>query len=133
MSGPMPYKASRPGARLVTRGDDELIQSRELAVEELSAPPQLPQRDPGGIADSIAGPGPQRRQLADQGGDRVPGEPRAQVIGPVTIRDLAWLMVWVRSERALRLATISARIASRRRPTVPNLQASRAGERSRPG
>ena len=116
MSGPMPYKASRPGRTAGHQGDDELIQSRELAVEELSAPPQLPQRDPGGIADSIAGPGPQRRQLADQGGDRVPGEPRAQVIGPVTIRDLASLMVWVRSERALRLATISARIASRRRP-----------------
>ena len=32
--------------------------------------------------------------------------------GPVTSSALAWLMVWVRSERALRLATISARIAS---------------------
>ena len=32
--------------------------------------------------------------------------------GPVTIRDRAWLMVWIRSERAVRLATISARIAS---------------------
>ena len=32
--------------------------------------------------------------------------------GPVTIRDLAWPVVWVRSARALRWATISARIAS---------------------
>src|SRR5258708_39937292 len=32
--------------------------------------------------------------------------------GPVTIRDRAWLIAWVRSLRALRLATISARIAS---------------------
>src|SRR5215472_10146483 len=32
--------------------------------------------------------------------------------GPVTIRDRAWLMVWIRSERAVRLATMSARIAS---------------------
>src|SRR5215470_4204023 len=32
--------------------------------------------------------------------------------GPVMISARAWLMVWVRSERALRLATISARIAS---------------------
>src|SRR5262249_28104782 len=32
--------------------------------------------------------------------------------GPVTIRARAWLIVWVRPARALRLATISARIAS---------------------
>src|SRR5215469_11827482 len=32
--------------------------------------------------------------------------------GPVTISARAWPVVWVRSERALRLATISARIAS---------------------
>ena len=36
--------------------------------------------------------------------------------GPVRTRARAWLIVWVRSERALRLATISARIAS----TVPS-------------
>ena len=81
MSGPTPCRASRPGARAVDQGDDELVEAPELAVEELGAPAQLPQRDAGGIADGVAGPGPQRRQLADQGGDRVPGEPRAQVIG----------------------------------------------------
>jgi hypothetical protein len=32
--------------------------------------------------------------------------------GPVKISARAWLIVWVRSARALRLATISARIAS---------------------
>src|ERR1039457_627583 len=32
--------------------------------------------------------------------------------GPVTIRARAWLIAWVRSERALRLATISTRTAS---------------------
>src|SRR5215510_6066296 len=32
--------------------------------------------------------------------------------GPVTISARAWPLVWIRSERALRLATISARIAS---------------------
>jgi hypothetical protein len=32
--------------------------------------------------------------------------------GPVKTRARAWLIVWVRSERAVRLATISARIAS---------------------
>ena len=63
MSGPTPCKASRPGARAVDQGDDELVEALELAVEELRAPSQLPQRDPGGIADDVAGPGPQRRQL----------------------------------------------------------------------
>ena len=43
------------------QGDDELVQARELAVGELRAPPQFPQRDPGGVADDVAGPGPQRR------------------------------------------------------------------------
>src|SRR4029450_2090636 len=32
--------------------------------------------------------------------------------GPVTIRDLAWPLAWVRSERALRPSAIRARIAS---------------------
>ena len=71
------------------RGDDELIQSRELAVRrKLSAPPSSRSAIRVASPSSIAGPGPRRRQLADQGGDRVPGEPRAQVIGPVTVRDL---------------------------------------------
>src|SRR5258705_12661801 len=48
----------------------------------------------------------------DQGGDRVPGEPRPQVIGPGHDHGLAWLIVWVRPERALRPSAISARIAS---------------------
>ena len=68
-----------------TSGDergDELIQALELAVEELRAPAQLPQRDTSGVADDVAGPGPQRRQAADQAGGRVPGEPGAQVVGP---------------------------------------------------
>ena len=38
-------------------GDDELFEAFELGVEELRAPSQLPQRDPGGIADGVAGPG----------------------------------------------------------------------------
>ena len=49
--------------------------------EELGAPAQLAQRDPGGVADDVAGPGPQRRQLGDQVSGRVRGEPGAQVIG----------------------------------------------------
>ena len=92
--------------------DDELIQALELPVKELRAPSQLPQRDTGGVADDVAGPGPQRRQAADQASGRVPGEPGAQVVGPGQDQGPAWLIVWTRSERALRLATISARIAS---------------------
>ena len=36
------------------QGDDELIQARELAVEELGPPSQLPQRDAGGVAGDVA-------------------------------------------------------------------------------
>ena len=82
MSGPTPCRASRPGARAPDERDDELVEALELGVEELGAPPQLPQRDAGGVADDVARPGPQRRQAADQAGGRVPGEPGAQVIGP---------------------------------------------------
>jgi hypothetical protein len=92
--------------------DDELVQALELAVQELRAPPQLPQRDTDGVAGDIAGPGTQGRQPGYQGSRRVPGEPGSQVIGPVRIRALAWLIVRVRSPAALRRATISARIAS---------------------
>jgi hypothetical protein len=38
-------------------------------------------------------------------------EPRPHSSRPVTIKDLAWPAAWVRSLRALRLATISTRIA----------------------
>ncbi len=61
--------------------DDELVEAFELAVEELGAPSQLPQGDAGGVADDIAGAGPQRRQAGDQAGGRVAGEPGPQVIG----------------------------------------------------
>ena len=61
--------------------DDELVQALELAVQELRAPPQLPQRDTDGVAGDIAGPGPQGRQPGYQGSRRVPGEPGSQVIG----------------------------------------------------
>jgi hypothetical protein len=55
-------------------------QPLELAVRELRAPPQLPQRDADGVARDVAGPGPQRRQPGDQGSRGVPGEPGPQVI-----------------------------------------------------
>jgi hypothetical protein len=81
-----------------------------------AAPSQLAQRNAGGVADGAAGPGTQGRQLGHQGGHGVLGEAGSQVIWAVTIRALAWLIVWVRSAAALRLTTISARMAS----TVPS-------------
>ena len=99
--------------------DDQLIEVGDLRVGEPGAAAQLPQRDAGGVAGHVPGPGPQRRQFADQLGGGVPGEPGPQLIRPVTISVRAWLMAWVRSARALRLATISARIATRR--AVPAL------------
>jgi hypothetical protein len=39
--------------------DDELVEALELAGWELGAPPQLAQRDAGGVADRAAGTGPQ--------------------------------------------------------------------------
>jgi hypothetical protein len=79
-----------------------------LPVEELRAPSQFPQRDAGGIAHDVAGPGPQRRQPGDQAGGRVPGERARRSSGPVRISAPAWLIVWVRSERALRAAGLDA-------------------------
>jgi hypothetical protein len=61
--------------------DDELIEAAELVIEELGAAAQFPQRDAGGIANGIAGPGPQRGQLGDQCRRRMAGEPGPQVIG----------------------------------------------------
>jgi hypothetical protein len=94
------------------QGHDERVEGDDLAVQELGAAAQLTQRDPGVVADDRAGPGPQGRQVGDQVSGGVRGEPGAQVFGPVTISARAWLMAWVRSDRALRLATISARTAS---------------------
>jgi transposase len=63
------------------QGHDERIEAGDLAVEELGAAAELPQRDPGVVADDGAGPGPQGRQLGDQVSGGVRGEPGAQVVG----------------------------------------------------
>jgi hypothetical protein len=55
--------------------DDELIEAAELVIEELGAAAQFPQCDAGGIANDIAGPGPQRGQLGDECRRRMAGEP----------------------------------------------------------
>ena len=93
-------------------GNDELVQALKLVIEELSAPPWLPQRDPGGVAGDVAGAGPQRRQAGDQADGRVLGEADPQVIGPGQDQGPGLAVRLGRSARALRLATISARIAS---------------------
>jgi Transposase IS66 family/Amidohydrolase len=59
-----------------------------LPVEELRPPSQFPQRDAGGIAHDVAGPGPQRRQPGDQVGGRVPGERARRSSGPVRISNV---------------------------------------------
>ena len=59
-------QGEQPGGTSGDERGDELIQALELPVEELRAPAQFPQRDAGGVADNVAGPGPQRRQAADQ-------------------------------------------------------------------
>jgi hypothetical protein len=82
-------------------GDDQFVGVLELAAGELGAPTQLAHRDPGGVADDVAGAGPQRRQLSDQVCGVMLGEPGPQVVGagqdgthpltvgPVTPRPLA--------------------------------------------
>ena len=113
VSGPTPYRASRPGARAATSERvDELVEAHGLVTEELGAPSKLPQRDAGGVADDIAGAGPQRRQAADQADTRVLGESDPQVVGAGQAQGPRLVIVWVRSARALRSATISTRIAS---------------------
>ena len=85
----------------------------ELAVEELGAPSQLAQRDRGWRSRRCCRGGAAATPVSATRAATVCRANRARrSSGPVRIRALAWLMVWVRSERALRLATISARIAS---------------------
>jgi len=79
---------------------------------ELHPPAQLPQRDADRVPGGVARARPQGRDRLGQGGGRVPGKPGPQVIRAVTISARAWLIVWVSSDRAVRLAIISARIAS---------------------
>jgi hypothetical protein len=54
-----PVQGEQPGGAGGDEGDDKLVEALELAVEELRAPAQLAQREPGGVADDVAGPGPQ--------------------------------------------------------------------------
>ena len=80
--GADPVQGEQAGGTSGDERADELIQALELGAGEFRAPARLAQRDAGGVADDVAGPGPQRRQAADQACGRVPGEPDAQVIGP---------------------------------------------------
>jgi hypothetical protein len=90
-----------------------------LGPQPLGVVPGGDEQDRGGVgADAVQGE--QARSMAgDQGPDEVIQALDLAVVnrarrssGPVTIRARAWLIAWVRSERALRLATISARTAS---------------------
>ena len=99
---------------------DQLIEAAQLGVQELDAPAQIAQRDPGRITGHVARPGAQRRDRGGQRGRGMPGEPGPQPIraaGPVSAR--AWPFAWVRSARAPRPSAISARTATRRAVTAP--------------
>ncbi len=93
-------------------GKDELVEASGLAIQELGAPSQLVQRDPDGVAGDVAGAGRSGASPVTraEGVCRVNRARRSS--GPVRTRALAWLIARVRSPAALRLATISARIAS---------------------
>ena len=95
-------------------GDDELVEALDLSAGELHTPAQLAQRDAGGVvarrccrAGDAARPA---RQPA--AATACPVKRARRSSGPVRISALAWLIVWVRSPAALRLATMRARIAS---------------------
>jgi hypothetical protein len=62
--------------------DDQRVEALQLSIEELSAPRQLAQRDPGGVTGDLAGAGPQRSQIGNQGRRSVPREAGSQLIGP---------------------------------------------------
>ena len=49
-------------------GDDQLVQALELAIEEPGAPAQFAHRDPGGVADDVAGRGGAAASPAQQSG-----------------------------------------------------------------
>ena len=50
-AGADPVQGEQAGGAGGDQRDDELVQAGELAVQELGAPPQLAQRDAGGVAD----------------------------------------------------------------------------------
>ena len=114
--GADPVEGEKSGGMRGDERNDELAGAPELAVEEFGASSQLPQRDEGGIADDLAGTGRSDASSVTRLAGVCPAKRTRRSSGPVRTSALAWLIVWVRSERALRLATISARTAS----TVPS-------------
>jgi hypothetical protein len=61
--------------------DDEVIEPVELAVGELDATAEFPQRDADRVTGGIARPGTQGRDRFGQAGRGAPGEPGPQVVG----------------------------------------------------
>ena len=80
--GPIPRRASSRGACAVTSGTMSSSSRSSWPPGELSPPSQLTQCDAGGVADDVAGAGPQRRSPGHQGSRGVPCEPGPQVIRP---------------------------------------------------
>jgi hypothetical protein len=77
------------------------------------------------VRDLVAGAGRSTGQLCGQVIRGVVGEPSPQVLGPGHSQGAGWLMVWIHSERAVRLVTVSVPgsprpgriVLSARRPT----------------
>src|SRR5215471_16550390 len=112
VSGPTPNRLSRPGARAVTSGPISSSRRSSWASRNWTRRPS------SRSATRVAYPGtaPGRGRSAAIASISCAGERRTNRArsssGPVMISARAWLIAWARSWRALRLATISARIAS---------------------
>ena len=112
VSGPTPCRASSPGARAVTSGT--MRSSSRSSWPSRNSTRRPSSRNATRTAYPAASPG--RGRSAAMAPARAAAECRAsrarRSSGPVRISERAWPLAWVRSLRALRLATISARIAS---------------------
>ena len=111
VSGPTPCRASRPGARAVTSGPISSSSRIHWASRNRARRPSSRSATRVAYPGTSPGQGPQRRDRLYQLRRGAPGQPGPQ-LEQVMISARAWLIAWVRSWRALRLATISARIAA---------------------
>ena len=127
-AGPDPVQGEQARGAGGDQGDDGLVQAAELAVEA-SCRRRVPVARRAGIARDVAGAAAARRSPATRAAG-VCRVGRLEVIGPGQDQGPGLFIVRVRSPAALRLATISARIAS----TAPSrpLGAPRPGRTGRP-
>jgi hypothetical protein len=92
--------------------DDELVEPPGLVVEELHAPAELAQRDAQRVAVGVARAGPQRRHRLGEGSRPEPGKPGPQLARAGQDQRPGLAVRLGPLVAALRLTTISDRIAS---------------------